>query len=65
MLLLIMVLLGQEVGFVGVYDTVSGIYEEFDLGVEGKNPAHIKVVDGGVVTVNNTDGLQVCQELTW
>jgi len=45
----------QEVGFVGVYDIVSGIYEEFDLGVEGKNPAHIKVVDGGVVTVNNTD----------
>lgn len=45
----------QEVGIVGVYDIATGEYEEHDLGEEGKNPAHIKVVDGGVVTVNNTD----------
>lgn len=45
----------QEVGKVGVYDVATGEYEEHDLGEEGKNPAHIKVVDGGVLTVNNTD----------
>lgn len=45
----------QEVGIVGVYDVATGEYEEHDLGEEGKNPAHIKVVEGGVVTVNNTD----------
>ena len=45
----------QEVGIVGVYDIESEEYEEYDLGEDGKNPAHIKVVDGGVLTVNNTD----------
>ena len=45
----------QEVGIVGIYDIATGVYEEHDLGDDGKNPAHIKVVDGGVVTVNNTD----------
>ncbi len=45
----------QEVGIVGVYDISTGEYEEHDLGEDGKNPAHIKVVEGGVLTVNNTD----------
>ena len=46
---------GAEVGFVGAYNISDASYEEFDLGVEGKNPVHLKVVDGAVLTVNNTD----------
>lgn len=45
----------QEVGILGVYDTTTGEYEEHDLGDAGKNPAHIKVVEGAVILVNNTD----------
>ena len=46
---------GAEVGFVGAYNISDASYEEFDLGMEGKNPVHLKVVDGAVLTVNNTD----------
>ena len=46
---------GAEVGFVGAYNISDASYEEFDLGGEGKNPVHLKVVDGAVLTVNNTD----------
>ncbi|MEC7653864.1 MAG: hypothetical protein VX548_02855 [Bacteroidota bacterium] len=46
---------GAEVGLVGAYNISDASYEEFDLGVEGKNPVHLKVVDGAVLTVNNTD----------
>lgn len=46
---------GAEVGFVGAYNISDASYEEFDLGAEGKNPVHLKVVDGAVLTVNNTD----------
>ena len=45
----------QEVGLLGVYDLTTGDYSEFDLGDNGKNPAHIKLVEGAVVLVNNTD----------
>ncbi|PCJ80441.1 MAG: hypothetical protein COA49_08180 [Bacteroidetes bacterium] len=45
----------QEVGILGVYDLNNGAYNEFDLGEDGKNPAHIKLVDGAAVLVNNTD----------
>jgi hypothetical protein len=45
----------EEVGILGVYDLNTEAYEEYDLGEEGKNPAHIKIVDGGVLMVNNTD----------
>jgi hypothetical protein len=45
----------QEVGILGVYDVNTGAYEEYDLGEDGKNPAHIKVFDGVVLMVNNTD----------
>ena len=46
---------GAEVGFVGAYNISDASYEEFDLGAEGKNPVHLKVIDGAVLTVNNTD----------
>jgi len=45
----------QEVGILGVYDLINGDYNEFDLGENGKNPAHIKLVDGAALLVNNTD----------
>lgn len=46
---------GQEVGIVGIYDLTTGDYSEHDLGVDGKNPAHIKVTDQEVLLVNNMD----------
>ena len=46
---------GAEVGFVGAYNISDASYQEFDLGVEGKNPVHLKVVDGAVLTVNNSE----------
>ena len=44
---------GAEVGLVGAYNIIDDTYEQFDLGIEGKNPVHLKVVDGSVLTVNN------------
>ena len=45
----------QEVGILGVYEAESEAYEQYDLGENGKNPAHVKVTDNEVVLVNNTD----------
>ena len=45
----------QEVGVLGVYNVEDAGYEEYDLGENGKNPAHVKVTENEVLLVNNTD----------
>lgn len=46
---------GNEVGFIGAYDTNSDEYLEWDLGENGVNPYHLFAAGETVVSVNNTD----------
>ncbi len=46
---------GNEVGFIGAYDTNSDEYLEWDLGENGMNPYHLFATGETVVTVNNRD----------
>ena len=46
---------GNEVGFIGAYDTNSDEYLEWDLGENGINPYHLFAAGETVVTVNNRD----------
>ena len=46
---------GNEVGFIGAYDTNSDEYLEWDLGENGMNPYHLFAAGETVVTVNNRD----------
>ena len=46
---------GNEVGFIGAYDTVTDEYLEWDLGENGTNPYHLFEVGGSVISVNNRD----------
>jgi hypothetical protein len=46
---------GNEVGFIGAYDTNSDEYLEWDLGENGMNPYHLFAAGETVVSVNNRD----------
>ncbi|MDB4694422.1 hypothetical protein OAF30_03230 [Flavobacteriales bacterium] len=46
---------GNEVGFIGAYDTYSDEYFEWDLGENGMNPYHLFAAGETIVTVNNRD----------
>lgn len=46
---------GNEVGFIGAYDTNADEYSEWDLGENGINPYHLFAAGETVVTVNNRD----------
>ena len=46
---------GNEVGFIGTYDTYSDEYLEWDLGENGMNPYHLFATGETIVTVNNRD----------
>lgn len=46
---------GNEVGIIGCYVPLEDVYEEWDLGENGKNPYHLFVQGDQVVTVNNMD----------
>ena len=46
---------GNEVGFIGAYDTNSDEYLEWDLGENGMNPYHLFAAGETVITVNNRD----------
>jgi hypothetical protein len=46
---------GNEVGFMGAYDTNSDEYLEWDLGEIGMNPYHLFAAGETIVSVNNRD----------
>lgn len=46
---------GNEVGKLGRYNPITDLYEEWDLGVEAKNPNRMFASAGVIVTVNNGD----------
>ncbi len=46
---------GNEVGYVGEWDSTTDAYTEFDLGAEGKNPNRLFAENGQIITVNNRD----------
>lgn len=46
---------GNEVGFMGAYDTNSDEYLEWDLGENGMNPYHLFAAGETIVSVNNRD----------
>lgn len=46
---------GNEVGLVGMYDPISGEYDEWNLGDEGINPVHLLSDENNIYTINNRD----------
>jgi hypothetical protein len=46
---------GNEVGFMGAYDTNSDEYLEWDLGEIGMNPYHLFAAGETIISVNNRD----------
>jgi len=46
---------GNEVGLMGRFDLITEEYEEWDLGVEGKNPNRLFAAGDAILTVNNRD----------